>query len=491
MLTSEPTTRIEDVLSGILQVALRVSNSDAGGAVLVTQLKGNEAVALAVAASGVTRNRAVQSLLAWLRRTSPSNQSACRIALTARGSGSAGVPFTGQGRVALLSPLMEHRTIVGILAVESSRTDSYTEEMRVKIETLAAVATLAISRVLLRERLTATGVSIDLVGISPAFLELERQVKNAAAYSSGHVLITGERGSGKELAAQAIHGWSDRQDKPFVPILASALAGALVADELYGHEPHAFTGASRRREGKFQAANGGTVFLDEVADMPMPIQSSLLRVVERGEMQRVGRDRPIHVDTRVIAATNRNLKDLMIRKAFRSDLYDRLSVFEIRVPPLRERPQDIPLLANYFLRKYCHEIQRHLKCSLDSCAGCDWKVSLDCISDGFYEALQSYSWPGNVRELANLMLRLQVSVEDEVLRVEHLPAQFVQALGLPDSDQASDHRDLTLEATVRSHIESVLRMTGYKQSHAARLLGLPYSTLQSKIKKLGIQIPRR
>jgi len=370
--------------------------------------------------------------------------------------------------------------------VESSKPSYYCQRHRTQLQDLAAEAVPAIHRLLLREQMTRAGVGIDMVGVSAAFLELERQTHIAAGYAQAPVLITGERGSGKELTAWAIHYWSDRRDKPFVPVLASAFAESLFADELFGHERHAFTGAAHERPGKFQAAEGGTLFLDEVADMSPTVQSSLLRVIERGELQRVGRDLPVRVDVRVVAATNQNLSELMALRRFREDLYDRLSVFEIRVPPLRERREDIPLLASHFLRKYCQQIRRDLL-GEGICGICPQVEPVGCATAEFYEALQNYDWPGNIRELQKVIQRLVAFEPHEILNVKHLPEQIQK---LPRRAAESEMEDLTLDTATKNHIERVLRMTGYNQSQAAKKLGIPLTTLRDKIKRLGIVIEK-
>jgi two-component system response regulator HydG len=301
------------------------------------------------------------------------------------------------------------------------------------------------------------------------------------------VLITGERGSGKELAARAIHAWSSRRQQPFVPVLMSGLPDTLAADELFGHERNAFTGAEQRRLGKFEAAAGGTVFLDEVADINLNVQASLLRIVERNELSRLGRDLPVHVEARVTAATNQDLQAAMRAGQFREDLYDRLTVFEVKVPPLRERREDIPLLADYFLRHFCAEL--HRKGDLvhqQACRSCTVTCGVGCASQDFYEALCAYDWPGNVRELKHTMFRLVATVREEVLEARHLPETFHGPQAVPKADGPPDWN---LEEAIRRHIESALRLAGHNKTRTAQLLGIPYTTLQSKLKKLGIRSP--
>jgi len=389
-------------------------------------------------------------------------------------------------RSSLSVPLLEGKQVTGVLHVESSQPRHYSERRQSQLEILASEAMLAIDRLSLREQIAQAGGPIDLVGVSAAFLELQRQIKQVAHSASSSVLVTGERGCGKELTAWAIHAWSRRRNRAFVPVLASALAESLYADELFGHERHAFTGAGQQRSGKFQAADGGTLFFDEVGDMPSQVQVALLRVLERGELQRVGRDSLLRIDVRVLAATNQSLSELIAQGQFRADLYDRLSAIEIWVPPLRERREDIPLLASYFLRKFCKETQRQLS-FLDeaTCATCPHFERSSCATPEFYEALQSYDWPGNVRELKNNILRVVTVAPGEIVDVKHLP-EHIQRSTVNATKPAAE--ELSLDATIKSHIERVLRMTDYNQSKAAEVLSLPLSTLRNKMKRLGVKV---
>jgi DNA-binding NtrC family response regulator len=223
-----------------------------------------------------------------------------------------------------------------------------------------------------------------------------------------------------------------------------------------------------------------------VGDLPVEAQAALLRVVDRGEVQRLGRDRPLRVNVRVVAATNQDFSQLIAQRRFREDLYDRLRVFEIGVPPLRQRREDIPLLAGHFLRKYCHEMRRGLAFEGQGrCAVCQQTEYVGCATAAFYEALQRYDWPGNVRELENLLLRLLATVPDEILDVKHLPEPIQKASATRTRREVED---LSLEAAIKSHLERVLRLTNYNRSQAAKILRIPLSTLRSKIKTLGIKI---
>jgi two-component system response regulator HydG len=387
-------------------------------------------------------------------------------------------------------PVIERKRVRAVLLAGCRQPNGYTARHADAVASLAAGALPALDRALLQVWLRQIEAPVEIVGVSTPFLELERQVKDIGCFSTGSVLITGERGAGKELVAWAIHGWSRRRSRSFVPVLVSACADGLLCDELFGHEPHAFTGAGEERPGKFRAAEGGTLFLDEAADLPAPVQSALLRVLERGELQRLGRDEPLRVDVRVAAATSRDLPALIAERSFRPDLLDRLSLLEVRVPPLRERPEDIPLLARQFLRAHCHAAWRsHSFARENACAGCASVDHVCCATPEFFAALKAYSWPGNIRELKHLMVRLVASVPDEVLDVRHLPAKLHAALGRQESEPRGDApAHLTLDSAIRTHIREVLRSTGYNQSEAARLLGIPLSTLRSKMKKLDLPL---
>jgi DNA-binding NtrC family response regulator len=397
--------------------------------------------------------------------------------------------LNAEHRSSVWLPLVEHRRPVGLLALSSRLPEAFPAA---RIEPLGAAAQSALpglQRALLRHWLAKAGAPADVVGRSPAFLELERQIRRAGSFADGAVLVTGERGSGKELVAWAIHAWSRRRSRPFVPLLGAACAETMTADELFGHERSSFTGAAQARMGKFQLADGGTLLLDEAGDLPPAAQAAILRVLERGELQRIGRDETLRVNVRVVAATNRDLAAFMADGRFRHDLYDRLSFFEIRVPPLRERTEDVPLLARHFLRSACAQTWRASVLRQEGvCGTCAQAPASGCASAGFFAALQAYAWPGNVRELRQMMGRLVATAPDEVLDLRHLP-EGVRAAHRPCAPAADD--GWSLDTAVRRHIEKVLQHTKDNQSEAARLLGLPLSTMRSKMKRLGMDPQRR
>ena len=322
----------------------------------------------------------------------------------------------------------------------------------------------------------------DIVGSSPQMQEVFEQVGKIAS-SRTPVLITGETGSGKELIAAAIHYNSSRKDQAFIKVNCAALPDTLLESELFGHEKGSFTGAVKQRIGRFEQAHGGTLFLDEVGDMSPATQAKLLRVIESQEFERVGGTRLVRVDVRIIAATNRLLEEAIADGTFRDDLYYRLHVVTIDLPPLRERPSDIAPLAKFFLKKAIFEERKQVK---------------DFTPEAM-EFLQSYSWPGNVRELENTVARAVLLAEGENivpedLAIYHHPPLLIHetptVTGQAEPKEAArpggsvDLRNLEREAIVRA-----LEETAYVQSRAARLLGISRRSLNYKISKYGITHP--
>lgn len=478
-------TRVNTMLEFSLEKALALTESDVGGIILLFDTPGKEP--LIVASGGCIEFAEPAKLLKkW---EAISGITTCETGVTPRVDDYRGtlacLPLLLAGRSSLSAPLMQARRVIGVIHVESSQHRHYRDADLPKLECLANEVTIAVGRLWLKEYAAKSGARLDVIGVSKAFLELEKQIKVAASYDGGPVVITGERGSGKELVAWALHCWSPRRRHSFVPVLASTFSEGLFADELFGHDRYAFTGALKERLGKFKAADGGTIFLDEVADMPMAVQNGLLRIVETGELSRIGRDLPIRVNVRVIAATNRDLPDAIRHGRFRQDLYDRLRVFEIRVPPLRERMEDIAPLASHFVRNHCAETQRQLGIiNKDICAACNVTERAGCVASDVYSILEGRKWPGNVRELKSFVLRSLIQVPNEVLEAKYLGEDIEDP---PISTPEPAATDLTLEAAIRSHIQRALELAHNNQSEAARCLGLPLSTLRSKMKKLGIK----
>jgi DNA-binding NtrC family response regulator len=300
---------------------------------------------------------------------------------------------------------------------------------------------------------------------------LERLLRVAPMRST--VLIYGESGVGKELVARAIHFNSPRRNRPFIPLNCAAIPASLIESELFGHERGSFTGAHARTRGKFEIAHGGTLFLDEIGEMDPATQVRLLRVLEERELMRVGGDRSIKVDVRVIAATNADLDDLVAKGEFRQDLYYRLKVVTIRVPPLRERRLDTPHLVRDFLEGLARANA----------------VEPKSVTDETLAVLTEYSWPGNVRELKNLMESLLVSVSGAQIRVEDLPPNVRRdraPRGPPGIEPGT-----TLAEMERELIRSTLEYTGGNRTHSAELLGIGVRTLQRKIQAYGLTVPSR
>jgi len=314
----------------------------------------------------------------------------------------------------------------------------------------------------LRRAVSQHEVEPVMQGASRAMERLLAMLDRAGRANS-HVLIVGESGSGKELAARSIHRASPRRDLPFLAINCAALPDELLESELFGHEKGAFTGAAARRHGLLELAHEGTLFLDEVAEMSAAMQAKLLRALDRGEIRRLGGDRTLHVDVRVIAATNKDLTRAIATGEFRHDLYYRLGVVVIEVPPLRERVEDIPLLVEYFAHRAAGPDQRPIKVSAEAMA-----------------VLTRYSWPGNVRELRNLMERLTVLSSGE----EIASADVALHLGAPAAEAEAGL--LSLDEIERRHIIKVLQNTGGNRARAAKILGIDPKTLYNKLKSYDL-----
>jgi two-component system response regulator AtoC len=293
------------------------------------------------------------------------------------------------------------------------------------------------------------------------------EVIKIVAKSNATVLITGESGTGKELVARAIHSQSHRRIKPFVAVSCAALPESLLESELFGHEKGSFTGAYAQKKGKFEFANGGTLFLDEVGEMSANIQVHLLRVLEEKEFTRVGGNEPSRVDVRVISATNKDLRKAIEKQEFREDLYYRLNVVNIELPPLRERKEDIPLLAEHFLYKFAIENQKEIT----------------GFSPEAMEFVLDYDWPGNVRELENAIERAVILAKDSIITIGDLPQE-----NLSPAYSATPRKNL--KEVERGHIWNVLRETGDNYSEAARILGISRMTLYNKAKEYGFDVKK-
>jgi two-component system response regulator HydG len=312
----------------------------------------------------------------------------------------------------------------------------------------------------------------ELIGVSPGFRRVMTDIDQVAS-SDATVLISGETGTGKELVARAIQARSARKSRPLVIVNCAALPAGLVESELFGHEKGAFTGAVQRKLGRFEIANGATIFLDEIGELPLETQSKFLRILQQGEFERVGGTQTIKVEARVLAATNQSLEKLVAEGKFRADLFYRLNVFPIRMPPLRERVDDIRLLTNYFAQKFRARFN---------------KKNISSIDQQSMNRLLQYSWPGNVRELEHVIERAVLLATGDVLKINlPLSENEIMSVGAVSSDGSQEL--VTLDEMERSYIREVLRNTGgviAGKGGAAEILGLPPSTLRSRMKKLGV-----
>jgi formate hydrogenlyase transcriptional activator len=382
-------------------------------------------------------------------------------------------------------PLTAKGKVIGTLNVGSREVGQYGEW---DCELLAAIAdqvVLAIQNMLAYEEITALKSRLeaenlylqeesraeaafaDVVGESPAIRKVLASVRMVAGTDST-VLVTGETGTGKEVVVRAIHGLSARKNKILVKVNCAALPSGVIESELFGHEKGAFTGALARRIGRFELANGGTLFLDEVGDLPLELQAKLLRVLQEGEFERLGGTQTLKVNVRMIAATNRDLKVAVEEGRFRADLFYRLNVFPIAIPPLRERMEDIPRLTRHFVMTYATKMGK----------------AIESIGEQAMSKLTSYGWPGNVRELQNVIERAVILSPKHRLELD-------DALASPAVDPRTQSAQ-TLETIERDHIVSVLESVGWRVSGergAAKILGLKRTTLEARMSKLGISRP--
>ncbi len=379
-------------------------------------------------------------------------------------------------------PLITHDRALGTLSLASLRDAAFQQgdvDLLVQVAGQVAIAVenalafqeiaelknkLAQEKLYLEDEIRSEMNFEEIVGESPLLRAVLKQVETVAPTDSA-VLIQGETGTGKELIARAIHNLSPRREHTFVKVNCAAIPAGLLESELFGHERGAFTGAIAQRIGRFELAHGGTIFLDEVGDIPLELQPKLLRVLQEQEFERLGSVRSIRVDVRLVAATNRDLDEMVAARTFRSDLYYRLRVFPLVMPPLRERQEDIPTLVRYFVQKYARRMNR----------------AVETIPSETLDLLVRYSWPGNIRELENLIERAVIVSPGPVLRVP------LSELKLPAEPAAGEM--LTLGAAEREHILKALEATNWVLAGprgAAAKLGLKRTTLQSRMQKLGL-----
>jgi len=318
----------------------------------------------------------------------------------------------------------------------------------------------------------------EMIGESPAICNLKKQI-DIAAPSSGWALITGENGTGKELVARAIHQQSTRVLKPFIEVNCAAIPEELIESELFGHEKGSFTGATAARKGKFDQANGGTLFLDEIGDMSLKTQAKILRILQEHKFERVGGNRTIEVDVRVIAATNKNLEEEIKVGNFREDLYFRLNVLPFTVPPLRDRKDDIPRLSKHFLQYFCGKESRDIK----------------TLSDAALTAMKAYNWPGNVRELKNLIERLVIMTPSHLIELSDLPHVITRncpakKTEINNPDELPNSYREAKEQFEKQFLRQKLQENNWNISRTAEEIGLERSNLHRKIKAYGIEQER-
>jgi two-component system, NtrC family, response regulator HydG len=344
------------------------------------------------------------------------------------------------------------------------------DELRMVVKRGLSVRRLTLQNRLLKEELKhSAGIKSDvnpILGTAPAMVKIREQIQKVAPTNST-VLILGETGTGKELVARAIHQYSERQQEPMLTVDCGALVETLFESELFGHVKGSFTGATATKHGRFELANGGTLFLDEITNIGPKIQGKLLRAIQEREIVRVGSSLPIRVDVRIIAATNRDILEEVKQGNFREDLFYRLSVVPIHLPPLRERKEDIPVLAGHFLERFKRRKKKDVK----------------GIVGGAMKALTEYNWPGNVRELESVIERAVVLTENETIT----PADLMFFGGRQVPERAYSENELVaLDALEEQHIRRVLAATEGKKSRAAEILGIDRKTLRLKMAKYGI-----
>jgi len=382
-----------------------------------------------------------------------------------------------QLRSVMLVPLVADDEVLGLIQLDHPDRDSFDQASLSELELLSHAAAPAIrnARRYERERRrSATLSSRDVarttfVGDDPKIAEL-LVVTGKAASSDARVLITGESGTGKELIARMIHERSARSEGPWIPVNLAAVPDTLVESELFGHEKGAFTGAGRRKRGCFELADGGTLFLDEVAELAPSMQVKLLRAIQEGTFFRLGAERPVVVDVRVVAATNRDLPELVNEGVFRQDLFYRLDVIGLRIPPLRERAGDVEILSRFFLKRFAEQLGK----------------PVPLLAPAAVEALAAYPWPGNVRELQNAIERLVVLRDGPEIRAADLPSE-IRAPGARSGAVAGRSLQEVLAATEREMVAAALIETRGNKSAACRLLGISRPTLDKKIVDYGIE----
>jgi DNA-binding NtrC family response regulator len=350
------------------------------------------------------------------------------------------------------------------------------------VERALAQRRLANENLILKAELAQRRGAPQIVGDDAKLKQVSVALHRAAATDTT-VLLEGESGTGKELFARALHALSPRADGPFVAINCAAIPETLLETELFGHEKGAFTGAANRKPGKFELAHRGTLFLDEIGDLPLPLQAKILRALEEKRFERVGGTAPLQVDVRVVAATNRNLKAAVAARQYREDLYFRLSVFPIVIPPLRDRPEDIVTLARYFIERFCRDLNKRPL----------------ALSPAAEQELRSYAWPGNVRELQNCIERAAILTEGDTILPRHLNLSFRGPTVAPVPEDESPWTKIDLSGTLtdatrrivaeveRRKIEQALKEAAGNRGRAAEILQVSYKTFTAKLREHNLE----
>jgi len=352
------------------------------------------------------------------------------------------------------------------------------DHLLLMVERAMAQRRMLTEYVLLKEELAERRGAPKIIGEDSKLRQVSQQLHRAAE-TDATVLLEGESGTGKELFARTLHALSSRNDGPFVAINCAAIPDTLLETELFGYEKGAFTGAAARKPGRFELAHRGTLFLDEIGDLPLALQAKILRALEEKQFERVGGTQSLHVDVRVVAATNRQLKQRVAERQFREDLYFRLSVFPIQNPPLRERVDDVLILARHFVEKYCRDLN---------------KTALT-LAPGAIDELRAYQWPGNVRELQNCIERAVILTEGDAIHARHLNLSFRQPTQAPvtspwdqidlSGSMADALRRITEEVERRKIMQALQNANGNK-THVADMLHIGYKVLLQKMKAYGI-----
>ncbi len=381
--------------------------------------------------------------------------------------------FTTKSLVAV--PMFQDDEVIGVLEAVNKKRGRFDQSDLAALSAFAQMASVAINNARKFEKLTNQNKELreqafgkwQLIGKSNVIKNL-RDIISRVAATPTTVLITGESGTGKEVVAHEIHRLSHRAEGPFVKVSCAALPETLLESELFGHEKGAFTGATDRRPGRFEVANGGTILLDEIGEVSPAVQSKLLRILQEKEFERLGSTKTLKTDARLLAATNRDLRALVASGAFREDLFYRLNVVPIEVPPLREHPEDIPMLINYFLVRLSNQFPHNLS----------------GVNDEVMNLLKAYTWPGNIRELFNIIERCAVICPDEVVTVKYLPQEIT---GKKQFDDAEDiDYSMSFPEAEESLVRHAMKVTGGNVSEAARKLKISRDRFRYRLKKYNI-----